>query len=102
MDLLDRQLSITQFEALNLVHAVTFLLPPAHHEYVVKGNMDNLAHQQVLDSGKGRDLTLCACTRQLWLLAAKHNVELSISHKLGKDLILVDALRVCTSAVARA
>ena len=83
---------ITQLEALNLVHTVTFLLPPRPHRYTVNVSTDNLPSQQVLDSGKGRDPVLCACTRQLWLIAAKESFELIIYHKLGKDLILGDAL----------
>ena len=84
--------TIAQLEALNLVHAVTNLLPPLPHNFIIKVNTDNMPSQQVLESGRGKDPILCACARQLWLLAAKFNFELLILHKPGKDLLLADAL----------
>ena len=59
-----------------MVHALTHLLPTKPHEYTIIINTDNIASQQVLESGKGRDPILCACARQLWLLAANNNFEL--------------------------
>ena len=85
-------MAITQLEALNLVHALTYILPHNLHEYNILINTDNMASQQVLHSGKGHDPTLCACSRPLWLLPAKFNFDFKIVHTPGKDLILADAL----------
>ena len=84
--------NIAQLEALNLVHAFKFLLPPQPSDFKVIINTDNIGSQQVLSSGSGRDLILCACARQLWLLAAQNYCELAIEHKPGNKLILADAL----------
>ena len=64
--LTDSLTNIAQCEALNLVHALSLLLPPDPVNYVVRINTDNLASQMVLTSGKGRDDILCACARQIW------------------------------------
>ena len=84
-------MAITQFDALNLAHTLTYLLPNNPHEYNILINTDNMASQHLTP---GRDVTptLCACSRQLWLLAAKFNFDLKIVHKPGKDLILADSL----------
>ena len=83
-------LSITHLEALNLVHAVSSHLPPSPHEFLVIVNTDETS-QQVLQTCNGRDVFLCACTHQIWLIAATFNFELGINHKAGKDLVLTDA-----------
>ena len=90
--LTEKLTNIAQYEALNLVHALSLLLPPDPVNYVVRINTDNLASQMVLTSGKGRDNILCACARQIWLIAAMGSFELQIVHKPGVTLILADAL----------
>ena len=83
---------ITNLEALNLVTAVTYLLPESPNKYVIVINTDNKTSQQVLSTGRGRDKTLTACARQLWLIAAEANTTLRIIHKPGSELVLADAL----------
>ena len=61
---------ITHLEAFNLVLALKHLLPPDLHNYVILVNTDNQVSQQVLSSGSSKDLFLCTCARQLWLIAA--------------------------------
>ena len=53
--IISQHMSIMQLEALNLVHAVKFLLPPNPLQFTIVVNTDNSASQQVLESGKGRD-----------------------------------------------
>ena len=84
--------NIAQLEELNLVQAVVSLLPDHPENYKITINTDNLASQQVLSSGSGRDKMLSACARQLWLLAALYSTELHIFHKSGKELVFADAL----------
>ena len=55
-------------------------------------NTDNIASQQVLSSGAGRDCVLTACDREIWLFAANSSCEITIRHKPSKDLVLADAL----------
>ena len=83
---------ITSLEALNLIHALTFLLPKSPNAHIIVVNTDSKVAQQVLETGKGRDKMLTACSRQLWYLAAKYQTEIRIVHKAGDTLVLADAL----------
>lgn len=47
-EITSKGMAITQLEVLNLVHMLTYLLPPNPHEYEIKMNTHNLASQQVL------------------------------------------------------
>ena len=84
--------NIARLEALNLLHAVKHLLPQQPHRYDIVVNTDNMATQQVLSEGTGRDTVLSACAREIWLLAAHNNCTVQVLHKPGKDLVLADAL----------
>ena len=84
--------NIAQLEAINLITAIKTLAPeyPDTHHIVV--NTDNIASQQVLSSGAGRDSILTACAREIWLFAANNSCEITILHKPGRELVLADAL----------
>ena len=84
--------SIVQLEALNLVHAVKFLLPDTLRQFKICVNTDNSASQQLLENGKGKDSLLCACARELWLHYARYNFELEIAYKPGSQPVIADAL----------
>ena len=84
--------NIAHLEALNLIAAIKALAPPKPEEYCIVVNTDNQASQQVLSTGAGRDPTLTACAREIWLFAANNSCQIEIRHKPGKDLILADAL----------
>ena len=83
---------IAQLEAMNLVMALRHLMPHNPEKYLILINTDNTASQSVLESGTGRDPTLCACAREVWLIAALHSTEVQIKHKPGVELVLADAL----------
>ena len=83
---------IHQLEALNVIHALKFLLPPNPNSYLIVVNTDNAATQAILTQGIGRDTVLCACARQLWFIAASANTDVEVVHKPGKELVLADAL----------
>lgn len=53
---------------------------------------DNMASSCVLSSGKTKDETLAACSRQLWLLASRNSQEIIIKHKPGDQIPIADAL----------
>ena len=67
-------------------------MPPSPNNYTIMVNTDSKVSQQVLETGKGRDPLLTACSRQLWYLAAKHHTDIKIVHKSGSKLILAEAL----------
>lgn len=84
--------NIAHLEALNIVHALMFLLPKSPHNFKIQLNTDNMASQQVLSTGKGRDEILCACARSIWMFAALNCLDVVVIHKPGSSLILADAL----------
>ena len=56
-----------------------------------------------LQSGRSKDPDLGMCARELWLLAATFNFDITVVHKPGAELILADALsRAHMDAHARA
>ena len=72
---LDQGYNIAQLEAINLVTALRNLAPPKAHEYSIIINTDNMTSQQAFSSGAGRDPVICACARQIWLIAAELSTE---------------------------
>lgn len=63
---------------------------------------DNMASSCVLSSGKTKDETLAACSRQLWLLATTNCHDIVIKHKHGYDIPVADALsRMCHDSAKR-
>ena len=83
---------INALEALNLIHALKYLLPPDPHNYTILVNTDNLASKQTLDTGKGKDKILTACSRQIWFIESINSTRIVIKHKPGLTLVLADAL----------
>ena len=96
----DQSLHISQLEALNVIHALTLLMPSQPQNYDIIINTDNMATMQVLNAGTGRDIILAACARQLWYTAALNSTNIIIIHKPGTQLVLADALsRYFTSKI---
>lgn len=89
----DRFRTIHQLEAVNsLVAYKTFAhLFPRGDAHVIL-HTDNEASAYALQSGRTKDLTLSACARELWLLAAMYDHHLTIEHKPGRDIPMSDAL----------
>lgn len=84
--------TIAHLEALNVIHALKYLLPTEPSKYLIIVNTDNQNTQTILESGTGRDLVITACARQLWWIAAAASCNVKIVYKPGKELILADAL----------
>ena len=53
---------------------------------------DNLAVVQVLNSGGSRDAMLATCARNIWLLTAMFNINLTFSHISGVTNRVADLL----------
>ena len=53
---------------------------------------DNMAVVEVLTTGKTRDKTLATCARNLWLIAALHNINFIFSHIPGVENSVADLL----------
>ena len=84
-------LPITQLEMLNVLVA-TKLWGPRWANRRVNIFCDNLAVVQVLQSGSGRDPYLLAVARNVWLYAAKWDIEFQFSHIPGKHNNIADLL----------
>lgn len=85
--------NIHHLEAVNIIVAYQTLSKPWNIEPAkVVIYTDNMASAWALSTGKTRDETLGACSRQLWLLAAVHSHEIVISHKPGHEIPTADAL----------
>lgn len=85
--------AIHQLEAVNIIVAFRTL---AHLHDVQSAQViimtDNAASSYALETGKTRDPVLAACSRELWLEAAKSDHHIVIQHKPGVELVLADAL----------
>ena len=53
---------------------------------------DNMAVIQVLNSGRTKDMVLAACARNIWMLSAIYNVQLSVNHIMGEKNRIADLL----------
>ena len=84
-------LSIVHFEMMNVMVAFR-LWAQAWTNSRVEVHCDNAAVVSVLNSGSSRDPFLAACARTLWLLKAKFNILVTVSHIRGKDNVYADIL----------
>lgn len=85
--------SIHMLEAINLIIAYRTLCPT--HGTAGKCVVlitDNLGSRYALASGRTKDPVLGACSRELWLEAARADHEIEIQHKEGAKIPLADAL----------
>ena len=53
---------------------------------------DNWASVCALNSGVAADPLIRACSREIWLLTAIHDVELAVHHRHGAEMHTADAL----------
>ena len=53
---------------------------------------NNMAVVQVCTNGYTRDMTLATYVRNLWLITAKYDIELVVTHIKGKENIMADTL----------
>ena len=90
--LVNLNLNIAQIEAVNLIVALCSLSPQDPYNYDIQIITDNMASQQVLATGHGRDSILTACARKLWLFSSINNCTVNIIHRPGATLIVADAL----------
>ena len=93
-----QQLTIVHLEMINILLAVK-LFGNAWSRKRVLIKCDNNAVVNVLRSGRARDPFLCACARNIWLQAAKHDVDLSYIHVLGKKNVVADRLSRWTNSI---
>ena len=84
-------LTIVHLEMLNVVIALRTWAKYWQHTKVVFF-CDNLAVVHVVETNRTRDEFLALCLRNIWLLAALHDVEIELKHIPGKENIEADVL----------
>ena len=84
-------LNITHLEMLNVLIALR-VWAPHWAQSMVRFSCDNLAVVQVVTSGKTKDSFLNACLRNIWLVTATYDIDLSIEHTEGKKNVIADSL----------
>ena len=86
-----QNLAIVHLEMVNVLVAVRIFAKFWHRRSVLV-KCDNNAVVQVLNSGKTRDPFLASCARNIWYVAAKHDIKLSYRHVPGKNNGVADLL----------
>ena len=81
-DLYGLDLKIVHLEMLNLVIALKLWSQKWAHS-TIQFYCDNLAVVQVVRTGKTKDRMLALCLRNIWLIAAIHNIQIEIDHIQG-------------------
>ena len=100
--LMDLRLSISSLECWNLLVAARIWLPTLSGTTVLLF-CDNWATVAAINSGRATDPIIRGSLRELWWLAASHDVQLEVRHKPGADMIAADTLsRATTSSTAAA
>ena len=86
------QTHINQLEAINGVIAIKTFTRNLDTPHRVIVYTDNSASMYSLNSGRTRDPLLAACAREVALISAKNQHEITFVHTPGSELILVDSL----------
>lgn len=89
----DKYSKIHELEAINIIVAFRTLRSAVGQTGAkVVIWTDNSSSAHALQTGRTKDLTLAACARELWLLAAVNDQVIEIRHKSGVLIPLSDAL----------
>lgn len=100
---LQRFKAIHHLEAVNLLVAYRTLCPSAGtNGSCIVMLTDNQASACALQTGKTKDHVLAACSRELWLEAARADHIITIQHKPGELIPLADALSRAYENVSKA
>ena len=90
--ILQRGLSISQLEMLNLAVGIKVWSSASWSNHCVLVYCDNAATIAILQSGRGRDQFMLACARQIWHYSARFDFRLVPRHRAGIHMTASDAL----------
>lgn len=89
----DKYQAIHKLEAINLLVAYKTLAPENDSTKLhIQIYTDNISSAFAIMSGRTKDETLAACSRQMWLEAAWRDQTFTITHKPGAQIELADGL----------
>ena len=83
--------TIVHLEILNIVVAIK-IWGDTWKNQVIDIQCDNMAVVEVLRSGRARDSILATCARNIWLLTAIFNIQLTVTHIPGAQNEVADLL----------
>ena len=83
--------TIVHLEILNIVVALK-IWGDIWKNQIIDIRCDNMAVVEVLNSGKARDPILATCARNIWLLTAIFNIQLTVTHIPGVQNTVADLL----------
>jgi hypothetical protein len=93
--IIDEQHPICHLEALNCMLALK-LWGPQLAGKKVSLHCDSATAVAVLQAGRGRDEYIQQCAREIWLVTARYDIDLSVHHVAGEQLTAsADALSRC-------
>lgn len=90
---INKYTAIHQLEVIYLLVAYRTLSPPLGTQgQCIIMVTDNISSAYALTTGRTKDSVLAACSRELWLEAARADHDIHIVHKPGGEIPLADAL----------
>ena len=84
-------ITIVHFEMINILLALRLWAPELDGRRLCL-HCDNMAVVSILNSGRGQDSVLLSIARNVWLIAAKHDIDLTVQHIPGKHNVTADLL----------
>ena len=87
----DPKMLIVHLEMLNILIALRRWAPFLQGNAVMI-HCDNMAVVTVIKNGRTRDMFLAAVARNIWLLTATHDIDLTVLHIPGKNNVIADLL----------
>ncbi len=89
--IMEKNLSISELELLNVLAAVRLFENDMENK-IIHIRSDSASSVSILQTGRGRCKNMLACARQIWAVAARSNIIFRVSHIMGRDNIIADAL----------
>ena len=87
----EHNITIVHFEMINILLALRLWAPELSGRRLCL-HCDNMAVVSILNSGRGQDSVLLSIARNVWLIAAKHDIDLTVQHIPGKHNVTADLL----------
>ena len=83
--------SIVHYEMINILLAIRLWAKELHNKCLCF-HCDNMAVVSILNSGRGQDSLLLSIARNIWLTAANHDIDITVTHIPGKHNVTADLL----------
>ena len=88
---IEHNITIVHYEMINILLALRLWAEDLHGKCLCL-HCDNMAVVSILNSGRGQDSVLLSIARNVWLIAAQHDIDVTIKHIPGKHNVTADLL----------